>query len=159
MFNSLNTISDAQTLYRQIDNDAQLRAEAARLFEQHIGKGSGLIQRVLRRGKKCALRSLADLQLHITGQHSIGLQTVIVDKIVGSENRTTEFDGSFTPQADHLESRWVNVAVAYFKGISLPPIELFQVGDEYYVRDGHHRVSVARALDQAMIHATVTVLK
>jgi hypothetical protein len=157
MFNELNVINGAKSMYQRVDNDAQLRAHASRLFERIVRKGSGGLNLFGRSRKARALVSLAELQGRFTRQHYIGIQTVPVEKIVGSENRTTEFDGNFTPQADHLESRWVNVAMATLKEVSLPPVDLIQVGKCYFVRDGHHRISVARAFDQATISATVTV--
>jgi hypothetical protein len=55
--------------------------------------------------------------------------------------------------------RWLSVARALEKGVALPPVELIQLGDRYFVRDGHHRISVARAMRQDEIEATVTVLE
>ncbi|HEX2618928.1 MAG TPA: hypothetical protein VHL11_02245 [Phototrophicaceae bacterium] len=157
MFSPLNQLNDARSLFEHIDADAQLRAQAALLFEQTVRHPNPVLRRLLRNGKKHAMRSLADLCCSASQQHYAGLQTVTIDQIIGSENRTVEFDNRFTPQAEHLQGRWVSVAVAYFKGLTLPPIDLIQVGDEYYVRDGHHRISVARTMGQTMISALVTV--
>jgi hypothetical protein len=157
MFNELSTMSSSKAMYERVDTDAQLRAHGSRLFERAFKKGTGLLNLFGRKTRK--LISLAEMDVPISQQHYIGLQTVSLEKIVGSENRTTEFDGLFIPQAEHLESRWVSVAIAHLKGVMLPPIDLIQIGDEYFVRDGHHRISVARAFDQATIVATVTVWK
>jgi hypothetical protein len=78
-----------------------------------------------------------------------------IEKIVGSEGRVQDFDHDFHPLTDHTEQRWISIAVARRQGKSLPPVELIQVGEEYYVRDGHHRVSVARALGQQEIEAHI----
>ena len=56
-----------------------------------------------------------------------------------------------------MRDRWVRVATAMIQGLALPPIDIIQVGDQFFVRDGHHRVSVARALGQVEIEAHVTV--
>lgn len=163
MFNDLNLISGAQSMYRHVDNDAQLRAHATRLFERTMRRTlpNGAANFLSRLGRKAArpLCSLAEIASgrHFSQQHYIGLQTVPLERIVGTENRSTEFDRDFIPQAEHLQSRWVSVAMAALKELSLPPVDLIQVGDHYYVRDGHHRISVARYFNQATIMATVTV--
>ena len=56
-----------------------------------------------------------------------------------------------------MHQRWQSVANALDEGVPLPPVQLIQVGAAYYVRDGHHRVSVNRALGQEVIEADVTV--
>ena len=93
----------------------------------------------------------------MSNRHYIGLQTVCIDQIRGSEGRSREFDAHFRPRQSYTQGRWVNIAVAWKEGRSLPPVELIQVGDVYFVRDGHHRVSVAQAMGQEQIEAVVTV--
>ena len=61
----------------------------------------------------------------------------------------------FRPLVNHTRDRWVSIAIARHQGINLPPVELIQVGEEYFVRDGHHRVSVAKTFGQATIEAQV----
>ena len=78
-------------------------------------------------------------------------------QIRGSEGRCQDFDVAFHPLKQHAEERWVSVARAQLRGLGLPPIELIQVGEVYFVRDGHHRISVAAALGQQEIDAVVTV--
>jgi hypothetical protein len=85
------------------------------------------------------------------------VQTVAIGQIRGSEGRCEDFDSSFQPLKEHAEERWVSVARAQLRGLSLPPIELIQLGDVYFVRDGHHRISVAAALGQQEIDAVVTI--
>lgn len=89
--------------------------------------------------------------------HYAGVQTVSISQIRGSEGRTDDFDADFRPLRPHNRERWQNVAVAHQTGASLPPVELIQVGGTYFVRDGHHRISVARAFGQVYIEAKVTV--
>jgi hypothetical protein len=85
-----------------------------------------------------------------------GLQPVPLDAIVGSVDRTREFDRSFRPVSPRLRSRWERIAAAQRRGESLPPISVYRIGDLYFVRDGHHRVSVARSLGRPDIDAYVT---
>jgi hypothetical protein len=84
-------------------------------------------------------------------------QTVPIDRIRGSENRCGDFDQDFRPLQGHTRERWLSVATARMSGVCLPPVELLAVGDEYYVRDGHHRISVAHTLGEQFIEATVMV--
>lgn len=91
------------------------------------------------------------------GHARVESQTVPVEQIRGSEGRSRDFDRAFRPLQSGTKDRWVRLALASREGLALPPVELVQVGDRYFVRDGHHRVSVARALGQAYIEAEVTV--
>jgi hypothetical protein len=86
-----------------------------------------------------------------------GLRTVPIEQIRGSEGRSEDFDRDFHPLQDHCISRWLRVAAARDQDKVLPPVVLVQAGDVYFVRDGHHRISVARALGQLHIEAEVTV--
>jgi hypothetical protein len=87
----------------------------------------------------------------------LGLRTVPLHEIAGSEGRSRDFDAQFRPLRTHNKDRWAGIAAARFLGITLPPVELVQVGQRYYVRDGNHRISVALALGQAAIDAQVTL--
>src|SRR5204862_962038 len=90
-----------------------------------------------------------------TGQVDRGLQVVPLEKIVGSVDRTVDFDRGFRPTSPRLRSRWERIAAAQRRGEALPPISLYKVGDLYFVRDGHHRVSVAKSLGRQDIDAYV----
>jgi hypothetical protein len=89
----------------------------------------------------------------------LGLQAVSIDKIVGSEGRFREFDRDFLPRQPQTRDRWVSIAKAYYKQVTLPPVELLKIGDEYFVRDGNHRISVARSRGQIYIDADVTEIE
>src|SRR5215217_9541922 len=91
-----------------------------------------------------------------SGQHDLGLQIVPLDSIVGSVDRTVDFDRGFRPTSPRLRSRWERIAAAQRRGESMPPVSLFKVGDLYFVRDGHHRVSVAKSQGRDDIDAYVT---
>ncbi|MEZ4519711.1 MAG: DUF4032 domain-containing protein [Chloroflexota bacterium] len=90
------------------------------------------------------------------GQRDIGLQNVPLDKIVGSVGRYRDFDRAFLPTHRQNTNRWVNIRKAHYEDVILPPVELYKIGDVYFVKDGNHRVSVARERDQAEIDAFVT---
>jgi hypothetical protein len=87
-----------------------------------------------------------------------GAQTVPIELIVGSEGRYRDFNRYFLPKADHLRSRWVRVDEAHLKDIILPAIQLYEIGGVYFVRDGNHRVSVAKAQNVEFIDAEVISL-
>jgi hypothetical protein len=89
-------------------------------------------------------------------RHYLGVQTVCIEQICGSEGRSGDFDSLFYPSQGHSQQRWVSIAAARIRGLVLPPVELIQVGDGYFVRDGHHRISVARALGEEVVEAQVT---
>ncbi len=84
------------------------------------------------------------------------LQEVPLDKIVGSVGRYKDFNSAFLPKNEALQERWARVDAARETLAGLPPVDLIQVGDFYFVRDGNHRVSVARAHGEDTIEAYVT---
>jgi hypothetical protein len=86
-----------------------------------------------------------------------GLRTVPIDQIRGSAGRASDFDRDFCPLQDRTRQRWLGVARARQEGKVLPPVDLARVGEVYFCLDGHHRLSVARALGQRYIEARVTV--
>ena len=94
-------------------------------------------------------------KLHLGGPIYRGVQTVPLSRIVGSVDRYRDFDRAFFPTQSHTEERWRRVNRAWYLDISLPPIVLYQVGDVYFVVDGHHRVSVARNQGQEFLEAEV----
>ncbi len=87
-----------------------------------------------------------------------GMQIVPVKLIVGSEGRYQDFNRYFLPKSEHLRARWERVDQAQIKGITLPPIQLYEIGGAYFVRDGNHRVSVAKAQGVEAIDAEVISL-
>jgi hypothetical protein len=90
------------------------------------------------------------------GERSLGLQTIPLESIVGTVDRGREFDRSFRPTTGRLRPRWERIATAVRKGESMPPIDVYRIGELHFVKDGHHRVSVARALGHEVIEAWVT---
>lgn len=96
--------------------------------------------------------------LPFTGQHYRGLQAIALDKIVGSNGHYHDFDRAFFPRQTRTRNRWVSIDQAYYEQVPLPPVELDKVGELYFVTDGNHRVSVARARGLDFIDAYVTEL-
>jgi hypothetical protein len=94
--------------------------------------------------------------LGFVSEQRVGLVVVALDAIVGSVDRVREFDRRFRPTSGRVRSRWEHIAAAMRQGESLPPVDLMRIGEIYFVRDGHHRVSVARALHHTDIDAYVT---
>ncbi len=94
-------------------------------------------------------------RLPVQGQHYIGLKEVPLDQVIGSVNRYQDFDRAFLPRQTFTRDRWMSVDIAHLEDVVLPPIELYKVGETYYVKDGNHRVSVAREKGQSFIDAVV----
>jgi len=92
-------------------------------------------------------------------RHRLGVQAIAIDSIAGTSDRhkAEAFDRDFRPP-DWSRGRWTQMYHAAQRGAELPPISVYRVGEAHYVRDGHHRVSVARALGAAAIDAHVVEL-
>ena len=91
-----------------------------------------------------------------TGERRLGQQLIPLDSIVGTVDRSREFDRSFRPTSPRVAERWQRINLAQRKGEAMPPIDVYRIGDLHFVKDGHHRVSVARALGHRDINAYVT---
>lgn len=141
-----------------VHNDAVATETAFRKFTKAHRRGwwrrfqAKLFRRTVR------MQSLKDLESSqsLVVCHYRGISAVALARIQGSENRSHDFDDQFHPLYHHIEERWLNIARAMLQDQALPPVELIKVGEAYYVRDGHHRISVARALGQQAIDAIVT---
>ena len=107
------------------------------------------------------LLSLDDVKkmLKPTGEVYRGMQTIPVELIVGSEGRYHDFDNHFFPKNLHLKQRWENIHRAHIEDIILPPINLYELGGLYFVRDGNHRVSVAKSQGITDLDAEVVSLQ
>lgn len=90
------------------------------------------------------------------GEQRIGNHAIRLDAIVGSVDRVRDFDRRFRPTSSKSRQRWERLARANRTGESIPPIEVYKLGEYYFVQDGHHRVSVARAMGLTHIDANVT---
>ena len=125
-------------LNEQVDADftrarrrARLRALGARLRREHTST---------------RLLSFDDVrrELAANNRRPRGTRVVEVNEIVGSVGRWKDFDRSFLPARASVGQRWKRIDRAFQRGEDLPPVELYEIGDSYFVVDGHHRVSVAR---------------
>ena len=104
-----------------------------------------------RRASRTRPRDLGDVEA--LSWHSTRMRPIPLETIVGTVDPTTDFDAGFRPAADRVSSRWQSIARAHRTGRALPPIAVIERPDGYYVLDGRHRVSVARALDHKTIDA------
>jgi hypothetical protein len=131
------------------------RIEAERAFKRaaRARRRAALVGRVKRRGRRlCGLPIYDESRRSATGR----LLEIPLDAIRGTTepNRAAQFDHAFRPAA-LTRNRWQSVWLAFHRGATLPPISVIQVGDDYAIRDGHHRVSVAKALGAPTIRAVV----
>jgi hypothetical protein len=90
------------------------------------------------------------------GERRLGEQVIPLDSIVGTVDRSREFDRSFRPTSPRVRERWESINLAQRKGKPMPPIDVYRIGELHFVKDGHHRVSVARAFGYRDIAAYVT---
>ena len=134
----------AERVSEELYAQARARARRGRLWSALTGRSRRLL-------------ALAEIEAThaVRARHQAGVRTVAVDQIRGSENRSDDFDREFYPLHDHNKGRWLSVAEAWERGTVLPPVELIEVGGVYFVRDGHHRISLARTLGQQDIEAHV----
>lgn len=112
------------------------------------------------RGKSAELLSFEDVRarLRLREESYKGLHDVPLAQISGSVGRYRDFTNSFLPRSRKMQERWSRVYAQANSQLGLPPIELYKVGDVYFVRDGNHRVSVARQMGSETIEAHVTEL-
>jgi hypothetical protein len=136
------------SIEEQVDKDfvrARHRALAGRLAAFLRGEGGELL-------------SFDDVrrESRANGGLRLGRREVEVSSIVGSVGRYRQFDRDFMPKKESLRGKWERVDRAFVRGEELPPVTLYKIGDQYFVEDGNHRVSVARYQGVEMIDAEVT---
>jgi hypothetical protein len=95
-------------------------------------------------------------ELELKNQRYLGIQTVSIDNIVGSFDRYRDFDKFFLPRKPHLQRRWANIHNAIARDIILPPVQLYKIGEIYFVLDGNHRISVSKKMGIKYVDADVT---
>ena len=144
---------DLMNLVDQVDLDFTLARRRARLGR--------LKRRLLRRGTRNTLLSPAELRWSVPASGSMyrGRRTVEVSRIVGSVGKHEQFDMNFMPLAKASAEKWKRIDRAVRLGQELPPVSLLELGGDYFVNDGHHRVSVARFHGGEWIDAEVTESK
>ncbi len=108
-------------------------------------------------GQLLAFHDIKEL-VKTSGEKYLGMQTVPIKSIAGSEDRYRDFSRHFFPRKEHLRYRWMSIDSAYLTNVILPPIKLLKIGDVYFVRDGNHRVSVALTQGVLSIDAEVIEL-
>lgn len=141
-----------------VENAMPLQQTAVRDFDR-ARKQAAMHQFFARvRGRSDELLSYADVhdQLGASGVIQHGVQEIPLDSIIGSVGRYQDFTRDFLPKRDSDEERWVGVKTAVDQMKGMPPIEVYQINDAYFVKDGNHRVSIARQLGVDSITAYVT---
>ncbi|GAB6390692.1 MAG: transcriptional regulator [Treponematales bacterium] len=123
-------------------------------------RNKALLQKIQHFMRRDELLSFHDVKEMLKPRHEVyrGLTQVPIALIVGSEGRYRDFNKCFLPKSEFLRARWERVDRARLSDIPLPAIQLYEIGGAYFVRDGNHRVSVARAQGAEEIDAEVTSL-
>jgi hypothetical protein len=136
-------------LNEQVDADFTRARRRARL--------RALGARLRRESTSNRLLSFDDVKRELVANNRLqrGTRVVEVDRIVGSVGRWRDFDRSFLPARASVGHKWKRIDRAFQRGEDLPPVELYEIGDAYFVVDGHHRVSVARYHDVPTVEASV----
>jgi hypothetical protein len=147
------TVVDLMNLEDQVDLDFTLARRRARL--------SRLKELLLRRGTRSTLLSPEEARqgFPASGAMDRGRRTVEVSRIVGSVGKHWQFDPNFMPLSNASPEKWKRIDRACRLGLELPPVSLLQLGGDYFVSDGNHRVSVARFHGVEWIDAEVTEAK
>jgi len=147
-----------------LENPVAYQAFSAQAMEDfHRARRRAVIERILATlsGRSADLLSYEDVlkKLKEKGRASRGLKDIPLDAIVGSVGRYNDFTRTFLPRRDEDIHRWTRVQMAMSGLAGVPPIEVYQIGDAYFVLDGNHRVSVARQMGATHIQAYVTEIR
>lgn len=138
------------------DRHRDIRDRAERMFERMWFKGRVRALWAQLTGANQNLLFLSDVSAEPVSIEKLERTPVDLDMIQGTEGRNDRFDNAFNPISRRMRNRWVGVASAIMDDITqIPPIEVIQVGDVYYVSDGHHRVSASKALGKISIDANI----
>lgn len=143
---------------------AQMNAETRAMVNFGRARRRALIRRV----RGAVRKNTSSLPAFEEVRRSLGIlnrlplastETVEVEKIIGSVGRHNDFDACFLPVHSNVSSRWERVDSAFQRGKDLPPVNLYKMGDAYFVNDGNHRVSVARFHGVETIDAEVVTFR
>lgn len=138
-------------------------AQQSAINDFHQARKRAALERILARftGQSADLLSFDDVteKLHVIGQTAQGLRQIPVASIVGSVARYNDFSRTFLPRLSSDQDRWVSVKTAAYHISDLPAIDVYQIGDAYFVLDGNHRVSIARRQGLEFIDARVTQVR
>jgi hypothetical protein len=134
---------------------SELEADKAFRQASRARRRAALVVRLRRGARLCGL-TVFDETRRSGARSGRGVRDIPLDAIKGTTepNRAAQFDQDFRP-SKLTRSRWQSVWLAFHRGATLPPISVVQFGDAYAIRDGHHRVSVAKALGAPSIRAIV----
>jgi hypothetical protein len=140
----------------QIENSIKAVAHDTFIQARKQVAWHGIKNRLLRKPHR--LESFAEVsgKGKLSQQHELGTHPVAIKQIVGSMGRVDDFDREFFPRNSRSFNRWMGIALAVNKGVGLPAVELYKLGNQYFVKDGHHRISVASTHGQTFIDAAVT---
>jgi nucleotide-binding universal stress UspA family protein len=129
----------------------------------HRARRQAALETIMARltGKSVDLLSYEDVRQKLKAREggTRRLRDIPLDAIVGSVGRYTDFTRGFLPRQGGTQERWAKVQVAATGLVGLPPIEVYQIGEAYFVLDGNHRVSVARQLGATHIQAYVNEVR
>ncbi len=147
------TVVDLMNLEDQVDLDFTVARRRARLGR--------LKTRLLRQATRSTLLSPEELRRSVPASGAMyrGRRTVELSRIVGSVGKHEHFDQNFMPLSKASPERWKRIDRAFRLGQELPPVSLLELGGDYFVNDGNHRVSVARFHGVEWIDAEVTESK
>ena len=150
--------AQAYNLLRQGSLDLE-RHSLLNLYHRSLDRGrrGGVWSWLLGRSRRLLDLKEIEARCSVSARSYGGLHHVPFEEIRGSVGRTGDFDCDFHPLQTHTQERWLGIAAARRRGKTLPPVSLVQVADRYFVLDGHHRISVARALGDQSIEAQVTI--
>jgi nucleotide-binding universal stress UspA family protein len=144
-------------------SDSQRGAYVSALADFRDARRRATLERVMSAlsGQSTELLSYDDVRQRLDARETARrtLKEVPLDAIVGSVGRYNDFSRTFLPRQDQDAERWAEVKAAMTGLIGLPPVELYQVGDVYFVRDGNHRISVLRQMGASHAEAYVTQVR
>lgn len=143
--------------------DTESYAYAAALEDFREAQRRAVLQQMMARvtGKSAELLSFNDIraQLKLVQQRDKGLQEIPLSAIVGSVARYQDYTRDWLPRSSVDSRRWARVKAAFSSESGVPPIDVYQLGDAYFVNDGNHRVSAARQMGNPTILARVIEIK
>jgi hypothetical protein len=137
------------------DRTLNINMKARQEFERMWARA--FWRKVLKFGQQTDLRSFSDAQ-HAAAAYERserGVHLIRVDAITGTVSENANFDDQFNPRRFTLQDRWVRLYIGHMQGAPIPPVEVYLIEGEYFVVDGHHRVSGARSVGQTWIEARI----
>ncbi len=144
-------------IFQGASTDARSKFQSDKAFSKAISKGAAedLKNLLLRRSRSLLPFDEVKEKLELWYGKDLGIKTVSLDAIIGSQGRYRNFTRHFLPLDENLRDRWRQIDTAVSSGQDLPPVALYKVCNAYFVKDGHHRISVAKAKNQKSMEAKV----